>query len=145
MLVTSPAEMLEEVSALTSKLNKGFEVLRQIDALEVGTTPKEKVWQRDKVALYHYTRETPHPIQTPVLLVYALVNRHNMMDIQPDRSFIRNLQASGLDLYLIDWGYPTPEDRYYTMQEYIGGYINDAVGIMLQRTRKNAITIMGIC
>jgi polyhydroxyalkanoate synthase len=145
MYTLSPGKILEEMATATEKLARGFETLKKIDAVEVGTTPKEKIWQKDKVTLFRYSRGTTLEVKTPVLLVYALVNRHNMMDLQTDRSFIGNLQASGLDLYLIDWGYPTPEDRYFTMHDYINGYLNDAVEVIERSTGHNAVTIMGIC
>jgi polyhydroxyalkanoate synthase len=145
MYALTPGTILEELANTTEKLARGFEALRKIDNVEVGTTPKGKIWQRDKVSLFRYSRQTEPEVKTPVLLVYALVNRHNMMDLQADRSFIRNLQAAGLDLYLIDWGYPTPADRYVTMHDYINGYLNDAVDIIRKNTGHTAITIAGIC
>ncbi len=141
----SPRRIADEFAAATARLAGGFNALRRIDALPVGTAPKEAVWQKDKVRLFRYHRETPPSVRTPVLLVYALVNRHDMMDIQADRSFIRNLLAEGLDLYLIDWGYPTPEDKYYTMNEYINGYIDDALEVIRSTTGHPAVNLMGIC
>ena len=141
----SPQNILEEFASATAKLANGFEALKKIDELAVGTAPKHSIWKKDKVELFRYDRETPPTIQTPVLIVYALVNRHDMMDIQADRSFIRNLQAAGLDLYLIDWGYPSPEDKYFTMDEYINGYINSAVDVIQEKTGHAGVTMMGIC
>ena len=46
------------------------------------------------------------PFRVPILIVYALVNRPYMVDLQEDRSLVRNLLKLGLDVYLIDWGYP---------------------------------------
>ncbi|MFB9862200.1 class III poly(R)-hydroxyalkanoic acid synthase subunit PhaC [Rufibacter immobilis] len=144
MYSLSPQNIIEEFAAASTKLARGVEALRQIDELPVGTTPKQKVWEKDKVSLFHFERGPGTNIKTPVLIVYALVNRHHMMDIQADRSFIRNLQAAGLDLYLIDWGYPTPEDKYFTMEEYINGYLDDAVEVIREKTGQK-ISLMGIC
>jgi polyhydroxyalkanoate synthase len=80
-----------------------------------------------------------------VLLVYALVNRHNMMDLQSDRSFISNLLNAGLDLFLINWGDPSPEDKYVSLDEYVNGYINDAVTELFRRNGKQPVNLMGIC
>ncbi len=63
----------------------------------------------------------------PVLIVYALVNRQYMLDIQPDRSIVRNLLQHGMDLYIIDWGYPTKSDMYLTLDDYISGYLDNCV------------------
>ena len=145
MYLLSPDTIREELASTTTKLAKGFEALKRIEEVTVGVAPKRTIWKKDKVELFQYMRETPATVRTPVLVVYALVNRHDMMDIQADRSFIRNLLAEGLDLYLIDWGYPTPEDRYFTMDEYINGYIDDAVEVLREKTGQPAVTLMGIC
>jgi polyhydroxyalkanoate synthase len=137
--------VLEEFASVASNLARGLEKLRDCEPIEIGNTPKQSVWKRDKVQLFRYTRQTPAGINTPVLLVYALVNRHDMMDLQEDRSFIRNLQANGADIYILDWGYPSPEDKYFTMDEYINGYISDAVDEIRKQSGYNKITIMGVC
>ncbi|KAA6432650.1 class III poly(R)-hydroxyalkanoic acid synthase subunit PhaC [Dyadobacter flavalbus] len=134
-----------EFASVTSKLAQGYEALRKIEELDVGNTPKDTVWKKDNVTLYHYRRDSPPLLKTPVLLVYAQVNRHNMLDIQVDRSFIRNLQSAGLDLYLIDWGYPSREDRYNTLDDYINGYLNGAVDTVRQCCGLDTISMMGVC
>ena len=63
----------------------------------------------------------------PLLIVYALVNRPYMMDLQEDRSLIRGLLAQGLDVYLIDWGYPDGADRFTTLADYIDGLLAGCV------------------
>lgn len=137
--------VLEEFEATASNLAKGLEKLKQTEPIKTGNTPKHLVWKRDKVQLFRYTRNTPPGINTPVLIVYALVNRLDMMDLQEDRSFIRNLQADGADIYILDWGYPSPEDKYFTMDEYINGYINDAVDEIRKQSGQHKITVMGVC
>ena len=67
------------------------------------------MYAEDKLTLYRYRPLAPSAARqrpaAPVLIVYALVNRPYMMDLQPDRSLIRRLLELGLDVYLIDWGY----------------------------------------
>jgi polyhydroxyalkanoate synthase len=145
MINLSPEIILDELSGLTDKLSRGYEALKKVERLEVGTSVKEVVWQKGKIELLHYTNERSKTISSPVLLVYAMVNRHNMMDIQSDKSFIRNLTTEGLDLFLINWSYPGPEDKYTTMDNYINGYINDAVDFIRRSTGHQKVTLMGIC
>jgi len=78
-------------------------------------------------------------------MVYAMVNRQYMLDLQPDRSLVRNLLQHGLDLYIIDWGYPTKADMYLTLDDYINGYLNNCVDFIRQSSKKEKINIMGIC
>ena len=88
-----------------------------------GCSDKEEVWRSGKLRLYRY-RSIAKPAGTaPLLIVYALVNRPSMMDLQEDRSLIRGLLAQGLDVYLIDWGYPDGADRFTTLADYIEDFI----------------------
>ena len=135
----------EELLSVSGKIQKGYETLKDIENVEVGTAPKELVWQSDKVKLYHYIRETPPKCKIPVLVSFAIMNRQDVLDLQPDRSLIRKLMEEGLDIYIMDWGYPTRADRYLTMEDYILGYLNDAIDFIRRRHKVPNIQKMGIC
>jgi polyhydroxyalkanoate synthase len=136
---------VKELGEVSTKLIKGSEVLTEIEDIDVGTAPKELVYEEDKLQLYHYTQENPVTCGVPVLMVYALVNRQYMLDLQPDKSIVRNLLAHGMDLYIIDWGYPTKADMYITLDDYINGYLNTCVDIVRKRSGKDKVNLMGIC
>jgi polyhydroxyalkanoate synthase len=141
----NPSAILEELSSTTQKLMKGYETLQGIKEVDVATTPKELVWQRDKVKLYHYTRETPAKCNIPVLVSFAMLNRHDVLDLQPDRSLMKKLLEEGLDIYIMDWGYPTQADKYVTMEDYIDGYMNDAIDFIRRKHNVPKIHKQGIC
>jgi polyhydroxyalkanoate synthase len=67
------------------------------------------------------------------------------MDLQPDRSLIRNLLGLGVDIYLVDWGYPTRPDRYLSLDDYINGYIDDCVEHIRQTTGAAKVNLLGVC
>jgi polyhydroxyalkanoate synthase len=137
--------ILEEINKVNSKMLKSYEALNNIKDIDIATAPKTAVYSEDKMTLYKYDRETEPTYKTPVLIVYALVNTYKMLDIQPDRSYIRNLLAAGLDVYLIDWGYPTKADKFISMDDYINGYINNCVDFMRKKNRVEKINILSIC
>ncbi len=139
------ASFMEKTAEISQKINKGSQTISHIDKIEVGTAPKEEVWQMDKVKLYHYQRSTPPNIKTPMLISYALINRYDMLDLQPDRSLVRKLLDLGLDIYVLDTGYPTRNERYLTMNDYINVYINGAVDYIRQAHQIPAVNLMGIC
>src|ERR1043165_2453841 len=114
--------IVEELASTTQKLAKGYETLKQIEHVDVATTPKELVWQKDKVKIYHYKSGKAVKCKTPVLVSFAMLNRHDVLDLQQDRSLMKKLLDEGLDIYIMDWGYPTKSDRYLTMEDYIDGY-----------------------
>jgi polyhydroxyalkanoate synthase subunit PhaC len=130
---------------INSKLMKGVELLTEIEEIDVGTAPKQLIYEEDKLTLHHYKPQTDKACGVPVLVVYALVNRPYMLDIQPDRSFVRNLLNLGLDVYLIDWGYPTPSDRYLSMDDYINGYMDNCVEAVRKHAKSDKVSLMGIC
>jgi len=137
--------MMKQLGELNTKLIKGSEFLSEIDEIDVGTAPKELVYEEDKLKLFHYKPEADKAIGVPVLIVYALVNRPYMLDIQPDRSFIRNLLKLGLDIYIIDWGYPAQADRYLSMDDYINGYLDNCVDVIRKKSKSDKVSLMGVC
>ena len=139
------ANLLHELSDNTSKILKGFENLSEIKEVDIASTPKDVVYKEDKLTLYRYTRTTKSSYKTPVLIVYALVNTYQMLDLQPDRSYIKNLLDAGLDVYLIDWGKPTKMDKYLSMDDYINGYIDNCVDFVRTENKVDKINILSIC
>ncbi|MCL4300363.1 MAG: class III poly(R)-hydroxyalkanoic acid synthase subunit PhaC [Anaerolineae bacterium] len=142
-----PEEIVHEVTEFNRKLVKGMETLSRLreEDIKVGVSAKEPVYREDKLVLYHFTPLAEQTVSTPVLIVYALVNRPYMADLQEDRSLIRNLLKLGVDLYLIDWGYPSRADYWLTLDDYINGYINNCVDVIRQRHNLEQINLLGIC
>lgn len=138
-------DLVEEMNNTVAKLEKGYETLQHIGKVEVGTTPKTLVWQMDKVKLYRYDRSTPAKCKIPVLVSFAMMNRHDVLDLQPDRSLMKKFLDEGLDIYIMDWGYPTKSDKYLTMEDYIDGYMNGAVDFIRKSHGIQKINKMGIC
>lgn len=127
------------------KLISGFEIFLKMPEISVGTTPHEIVYTEDKMKLLHYLPTVKKTHEVPVLMVYALVNRYYILDLQPDKSVVRKLLDEGFDVYIIDWGYPTGVDRYLTLNDYVNGYIYNAVEVVRKRSGLDKITLLGIC
>ena len=140
-----PNFFVQELEDINRKLVKGAEILSTISDVEVEPTPKELVFEEDKMRLYHYLPGEALTCPTPILICYALVNRQYMMDLQSDRSLIRNLLGQGLDIYIIDWGYPDHGDLYVTMEDYIDVYLNDSVDFVRERSGCEKINLLGVC
>jgi polyhydroxyalkanoate synthase len=137
--------LIEEFTAISAKLLKSYENLNKIEEVTIASTAKTAVYSEEKLTLYRYDRETEASYKTPVLIVYALVNTYKMLDLQPDRSYIKNLLAAGMDVYLIDWGFPTKSDRFLSMDDYINGYINTCVDVIRKKHHIEKINILSIC
>jgi polyhydroxyalkanoate synthase subunit PhaC len=140
-----PAKAFEEVLTTQRKLGAALQTLRSLDDVEFGVTDKEAIYSEDKLVVYRFKGDKPPTTKRPILIVYALVNRPYMVDLQTDKSLVRNLLAQGEDVYLIDWGYPDRADRWLTLDDYINGYIDRSVDAVAARAGVEAINVLGIC
>src|SRR2546426_6698556 len=143
----SPEETLRELTELNRKVATGIDNLSRLreEDLKLGVTRKEEVYREENVVLYRYTPMVERPFPIPVLIVSALFNRPYMVDLQEDRSLVRNLLKLGLDVYLIDWGYPSRGDCWLTLDDYINGYLNNCVDNVRARHGLDRINLLGIC
>ncbi|GAB4264659.1 MULTISPECIES: class III poly(R)-hydroxyalkanoic acid synthase subunit PhaC [Deferrisoma] len=141
----NPDQAIHEAVDFHRKLVRGLDSIVDIREIDVAPTPKEAVYREDDVVLYHYIPKKKRPCKVPILIVYALVNRPYMVDIQEDRSMVRNLLEQGMDLYLIDWGYPDRAERWLTLDDYINGYIHSCVEVIKKRHGLDQINLLGIC
>lgn len=141
----SPEHLVDELRDFSQKLTQGIASLRQLENIDVGVTPKQAVYHEDKLCLYRYTPLQRQLNPVPTLLIYALVNRPYMTDLQPDRSLIRGLLEAGQDVYLIDWGYPDIQDRDLSLDTYINAYIDHCVDYLRDEHQLDKINILGIC
>lgn len=136
---------MKEMMEFQEKMLGGFKVMMELDYHGSDMTPKELVYEVDKVKLYHYIPRVKDPSKTPTLIVYALVNKQYMMDLQRDKSVIMNLLDHGTDLYIIDWGYPEKEDMYVTLDDYINYYLDNCVDAVLKNAGVPQCNIIGVC
>ena len=136
---------LDDLTELQGKLTHSLQALQAASAVTFGCSEKDAVYHEDKLTLYRYRPLAASANLPPVMIVYALVNRPYMMDLQPDRSLIRRLLELGLDIYLIDWGYPDGADRYLDLDDYINGYIDRCLSVVLREHQLPSATLLGVC
>jgi len=145
MIGPTPAQIAEELRHFQARLAEGAHTLRSLSPIETGVLPRDPVYQEDKLVLYRYRPRVTEPHPIPLLIVYALVNRPYMMDLQEDRSLIRGLLDAGLDVYLIDWGYPDAGDRHLRLADYVLRYIAHCVDHLRERHDQDSINLLGVC
>ena len=140
-----PAKAFDEAVTMQRKLAAGLNTLRSMDDVHFGVTAKDEVYREDKVVVYRFRGDKKPTAKTPTLIVYALVNRPYMVDLQEDKSLVRNLLAQGEDVYLIDWGYTDGADRWLNLDDYINGYIRRSVDAVAKNAGVKKINLLGIC
>lgn len=136
--------MSQDWAEIVEKLTQSYVALNHVGQIQYAYNPRELRFQRDRVKLYHYQATKQKIHSTPVLVVFATVNRPEILDLFPDRSFIRGLLDNGLDVYLLDWGYPETSDSEQGMGDYVG-YIHDCVNAILEKSNIKKINVIGIC
>ena len=144
-----PAKYMEQMQTMQENVINGMQTLLSLTPEDVASDQleKEEVLRIGKMRLFHYAATVParKKVKTPLLITYALVNRQYMLDLQPDRSVIKSFLDAGLDVYIIDWGYPTAEYMYLTLDDHINWYLDECVDFVRKDTKKDQINILGIC
>jgi len=140
--------LAEDAEKAKGRVQKASDILLgQLDTA-IATTPYDTVYQEDRVKLKHYRLPEERggkAIRTPLLVVYALINRETMLDLQPERSVVNSFIKSGVDVYMIDWGYPGRKDKFLTIDDHVNGYMDSIVDFIRDRTGHDRINLMGIC
>ena len=93
--------------------------------VKLGSTQFDVVYKEDKMRLLHFKPLTSKQVRTPLLISYAVVNRYHIFDIDPKKSWVKNLLEQGFDVYLIDWGTPSKIDKFLGFDEYVNRYLDN--------------------
>lgn len=93
-------------------------------------------------SLMHFKSKPKY--KTPVLISYAYVNRPYIMDLYEEVSIVKRLLDAGIDVWMIDWGYPKRSDKFLKVSDYID-YIGFCTDLIKDETRASKITLHGYC
>ena len=132
---------IDELFYESKKQLFGFPSAKEIENHPTAT-PSEVIYSQKKIELIHYANNNQNAI--PVILVYAQINRFNIMDLMPEKSVIRNLISHGFDVYVIHWGYSGIHDDVTSMDDYIR-CLNESVDMIREKTSRPEISMIGYC
>lgn len=152
-MVYSPTNELESwVNLLPENVQKNYNRFKKVNDVltrqpepQVGLSPKEVIWTKNKAKLYRYISPVEKTNKVPLLIVYALINKPYILDLTPGSSLIEYLTNQGHDVFLLDWGTPGYEDRNMKLDDYIMDYIPRAVKKVLRTTGAEEISMLGYC
>jgi len=111
----------------------------------VGTTPCDVVLEAGTHRLLRYRRETPTRYAEPLLICYALINRPYILDLLPEKSIVRRYLEEGFEVYMIDWGVPSDDDRHLTLENYVCGFLNRSIRHVLRERGGEQLHLLGYC
>lgn len=154
-MVSSADNEFDALAWQKSLVEESFANMRRMAALPFlqekaqkvrkGVTPKEVVYEEDKLKVYRYIGKGPIKHKTPLVIVFALVNRPYIVDLKEGRSVVANFVDAGFDTYLIDWGRPSQSDRFLTTDDYVNGYIKNCIDYVNERCGTKKANVLGYC
>jgi polyhydroxyalkanoate synthase len=126
----NPVDLLgrvhQDVERSALRARNGLRYVSGARWANVGATPKDVVWRRDKAELWRY-HSGSRRFDTPVLIVHSLVSRSYILDLRPGNSLVEFLNDFGFDVFLLDWGVPDELDAENTLETYVDEYLPRAV------------------
>jgi len=123
-------------------IGRGFGSQGSADPAPV--TPYDVIYEGGKVSLRHY-RAHNRIHATPIVLVYALIKRPFVMDLQPGKSVVESLLKQGFDVYLTDWIPPTKEDAWRGFDAYVNQDLANAVRAVQIEENVEQVHLLGYC
>jgi polyhydroxyalkanoate synthase len=137
--------MVDETLAAVGRMTHLPTLWQRAQRVRKGVSPAEVVYEEDRLTLRHYLSDKKPKFRTPVVFIYALVNRPYILDLKKGRSVVANFVEHGFDTYLVDWGIPTYADRHLTLDDYINGYMVNVLDHVRERTGVERVNVLGYC
>ncbi len=138
--------MAEDVQAGHGELR-----IRQVDArpfklgVNMAATPGKVILRNDLIELIQYDPTTPKVYKRPLLYVPAWINKYYVLDLNPEKSFVRWASAQGLTVFAISW--VNPEERHANkgLDAYMHEGVLTALTAIEDATGEIDVTAIGYC
>ncbi len=137
-VLTNPEVLRETLASSGDNLVRGMKMLaedieagggtlriRQSDPsnLEVGvnmaTTPGKVIYQNDLMQLIQYQPTTENVLRTPLLIVPPWINKFYILDLKPEKSYVKWCVDQGITVFLISWVNPDKALGKKTFDDYM--------------------------
>jgi poly[(R)-3-hydroxyalkanoate] polymerase subunit PhaC len=144
-LALDPVRAAAEMADFARRMTQVSLELGRLDVGRDGCSPRAEVYRQDKTVLWRYEGAPSTSAMPPLVICYALVNRPYMLDLQPDRSLIRGLLAGGVEVFLVDWGYPDRGDSRLALDDYVNRYLGACIDYVRESRGVDAVNLLGVC
>jgi polyhydroxyalkanoate synthase len=161
---TNPELLRQTLSSSGDNLARGMQMLaedieagrgvlkiRQSDPsnLEVGvnmaTTPGKVIFQNEMMQLIQYTPTTEKVLRTPLLIVPPWINKFYILDLRPEKSFVKWCVDQGVTVFVISWVNPDKSLGAKTWDDYMKEGLLTAMDVVERATGEMKIHTMGYC
>jgi polyhydroxyalkanoate synthase len=163
-LFTNPELMRETVSSSGDNLARGMHMLaedieaghgdlkiRQSDpskfavGVNMAMTPGKVIYQNDLMQLIQYTPTTEKVLKTPLLIVPPWINKFYILDLNPEKSFIRWAVAQGLTVFVVSWVNPDEHQAKKGFDAYMKEGPLTALDVIEKITGERQVHSIGYC
>ena len=163
-VLTNPQLLKETFSSNAGNLVKGMENLledlkagngelkiRQTDSSKfkvgenVATTPGKVIAQNDICQLIQYMPTTEKVLSLPLLIIPPWINKFYILDLNPQKSFIKWAVDQGHTVFVISWVNPDEKLAEKSFENYMKEGILDALKIIQSATGQTKVNAVGYC
>jgi polyhydroxyalkanoate synthase subunit PhaC len=163
-VLTNPEVLRETLASNGDNLVRGMKMLaedieaghgmlriRQSDPsnLEVGvnmaTTPGKVIFQNELMQLIQYQPATENVLRTPLLIVPPWINKFYILDLKPEKSFIKWCVDQGITVFVISWVNPDKSLGAKTFEDYMKEGPLAAMDAIERATGELKVHTMGYC
>jgi polyhydroxyalkanoate synthase len=152
-LAESGENLVRGLKMLAEDIHAGHGELRirQSDArafklgVNMAATPGKVVFRNALMELIQYEPTTPQVYKRPLLIVPPWINKFYILDLNPEKSFIRWAVAQGLTVFVISWVNPDERHADKDFGSYMREGVLTAVDCIEQATGEREVTAVGYC
>ncbi len=163
-LLTNPELIRETIKENGANLARGMAMLaedlqsgrgelkiRQTDpsnfkiGVNIATTPGKVIFRNDLIELIQYAPTTEQVLKRPLLIVPPWINKYYILDLNPEKSFIRWAVDQGLTVFCISWVNPEAQHAEKGFEHYMQEGIFAALEAIKQATGEKKVTAIGYC
>ncbi|HYS90601.1 MAG TPA: alpha/beta fold hydrolase, partial [Bradyrhizobium sp.] len=125
--------------------------IRQSDAsmFEVGrnlaVTPGKVIYQNELMQLIQYAPTTATVLERPLLIVPPWINKYYILDLTPEKSFIKWAVAQGLTVFVVSWVNPDAKLAKNGFEDYMRKGPLEAIDVVTKVTGEDKIHTIGYC
>ncbi len=152
-LTSSGDNLVRGATILTEDIEAGHGTLRirQSDSskfelgVNMATTPGKVIFRNELMELLQYAPATDQVFKRPLLIIPPWINKYYILDLNPEKSFVRFAVEHGLTVFLISWVNPDGRHRDKGFEAYIEESIFAALDVIKKVTGETKVNALGYC
>ena len=113
--------------------------------VNIATTPGKVIFRNDLMELIQYAPATDKVFKRPLLIVPPWINKFYILDLSPEKSFVRFAVSQGLTVFMISWVNPDTRHRDKGFEAYMREGIYAGLDAIEKATGKSEVTAIGYC